>query len=59
MGSLDLILKSQISKKIKLGISLKNVLNPTIKRIQDIQNVEVLSFKSGVNASFSLSYKLD
>jgi hypothetical protein len=59
IGSLDLILKSQISKKVKLGLSIKNVLNPTIKRVQDIQNIEVLSFKNGVNASFSLTYKLD
>ena len=59
MGSLDLILKAQMSKKIKLGLSLKNLLNPTVKRVQDIQNVEVLSFKNGVNASFSLTYKLD
>jgi hypothetical protein len=59
MGSLDLILKSHISKKIKLGLSIKNLLNPEVKRIQNIQNVEVLSFKNGVNASFSLTYKLD
>ncbi len=59
MGSLDVLFKTQISKKIKLGLSLKNVLNPTVKRVQDIQNVEVLSFKNGVNASFSLTYKLD
>lgn len=59
IGSLDVILKAQISKKIKLGLSLKNLLNPTVKRVQDIQNVEVLSFKKGVNASFSLTYKLD
>ncbi len=59
IGSLDLILKSELSKRIKLGVSLKNLLNPTVKRIQEIQNVEVLSFKNGVNASFSLTYKLD
>ena len=59
IGNLDIILKTQISKKIKLGLSLKNVLNRTVKRVQDIQNVEVLSFKKGVNASFSLTYKLD
>ncbi|MBL4644047.1 MAG: TonB-dependent receptor [Flavobacteriaceae bacterium] len=59
IGSLDVILKTQISKKIKLGLSLKNLLNPTVKRTQDLQNVEVLSFKKGVNASFSLTYKLD
>ena len=59
MGSLDVILKSQISKKIKIGVSLKNLLNPAVKRTQEIQNIEVLSFKNGVNASFSLTYKLD
>ena len=59
IGSLDVILKTQISKKIKLGLSLKNLLDPTVKRTQDIQNVEVLSFKKGVNASFSLTYKLN
>ena len=59
IGSLDLILKSQISKKVKLGLSVKNILNPSVKRIQNIQNIEVLSFKNGMNASFSLTYKLD
>ena len=59
MGSLDLILKSNISRKIKLGLSIKNLFNPKVKRVQDIQNVEVLSFRNGVNASFSLTYKLD
>ena len=59
VGSLDLILKSEISKKVKLGFSLKNLLNPTIRRTQKIQNIEVLSFKNGLNASLSLTYKLD
>ena len=59
IGSLDLILKSQISKKVKLGFSVKNILNPSVKRIQNIQNTEVLSFKNGINASFSFTYKLD
>jgi len=59
VGSLDVILKSELSKKIKIGFSLKNLLNPSIKRVQEIQNVEVLSFKNGVNASVSLTYKLD
>jgi len=59
IGSLDLILKSKLSQKIKLGISIKNIFNPAIKRIQDVQNIEILSFKNGVDASFSLTYKLD
>tara|TARA_R110001606_G_scaffold243005_2_gene390882 strand:- start:166 stop:588 length:423 start_codon:yes stop_codon:yes gene_type:complete len=59
IGSLDIILKSELSKKIKLGFSLKNLLNPSIKRVQEIQNVEVLSFKNGIKGSLSLTYKLD
>ncbi|NVK51795.1 MAG: TonB-dependent receptor [Flavobacteriaceae bacterium] len=59
ISSLDFILKSQLSKKLKIGVSIKNLLNPTIKRVQEIQNVEVLSFKNGINSSISLTYKLD
>ena len=35
---------------------IKNLLNLTIKRVQDIQNIEVLSFKKGINSEISLSY---
>ena len=59
VGTLDFILKSKLSQKIKVGFSLKNILNPTIKRRQDVQNIEVMSFKNGVNASLKLTYKLD
>jgi len=59
VGSLDLILKSQLTKRVKLGLNLKNLLNPAVRRVQDVQNIEVLSFKNGINASLSLSYKLD
>ncbi|WP_348745960.1 TonB-dependent receptor [Tenacibaculum sp. 190524A02b] len=55
-GTLDLILKSQINKNISLGFSAKNLLNPTIERFQDIQNITVLSYKRGVDVKLSVSY---
>jgi len=59
IGTLDLILKSNLSKNIQLGLAVKNILDPEIKRTQEIQNVTVSSFSKGINASFSLTYKLD
>lgn len=56
-GTLDLVLKSKINKRITLGASAKNLLNPSIERFQDNQNVTILSYKRGINLTFSLSYK--
>ena len=56
-NSLDFIFKSTISRNLELGFSVKNILNPTIERIQETQNVVVNSYNRGVNSGFSLSYK--
>jgi len=37
-------------------LSAKNILNPTIKRTQEVQDVIVSSFKVGSNIKLSLSY---
>ena len=55
-GSLDFILKSRLNKKLGLSISAKNILNPSIERVQETQNVIVSSFKKGINLKLSLSY---
>ena len=55
-STLDLILKSKINDKISLGISAKNLLNPSIERFQDYQDVTILSYKKGVDFKVSLSY---
>ena len=57
VGTLDLILRSKITKNIGLGLTLKNILDPTIERIQDKQNVLVESYKKGTNFKFSITYK--
>lgn len=55
--SLDLILKSNLTKKFGVGISAKNLLNPTIEQDQINQNVLTTSFNKGRNFSLSATYK--
>ncbi len=55
-GTLDLILKSKLSKKLGLDFSVKNLLNPTLERYQDKQDVIVSSYKLGLNVKLSVSY---
>lgn len=59
VSTLDFIAKSKLSDRINVGLSLKNLLNPTITRTQEIQNINVLTFKKGVNFGLSFSYKID
>lgn len=56
-GTLDFIVKSELSKKIGLDISVKNILNPTIERFQEYQDVIVQRYKRGINFKLSVSYK--
>lgn len=56
IGSLDLIIKTQLSKNVQLGLSAKNLLNPSVERFQDTQDVTVLSYKKGSNVKLSFSY---
>ena len=57
VGTLDLILKSNVSEKITLGLSVKNILDPKVERIQETQDVIVESYKKGINIKFSVNYK--
>ncbi|TYP99643.1 outer membrane receptor protein involved in Fe transport [Tenacibaculum adriaticum] len=56
VGTLDFILKTKLNKNLGLGLSAKNLLNPTIERKQELQNVIVSSYKAGVDLKLSLSY---
>lgn len=58
-GSFDLILKSKLSTKLGLDFSVKNILNPTINRVQENKtaDVNVLSYKKGTMLSLGLNYK--
>jgi hypothetical protein len=64
INRLDFILKSSLSKKIKVGLSFKNILNPSYKRVSEqskapIKSADVLvsSYKIGSNLSLSLQYR--
>ncbi len=57
VGTLDLILRSNISKNIGLGFSIKNILDPKVEREQDDQNVLVETYQKGLNLKFSITYK--
>lgn len=56
VGTLDFVFKSKLNKKLGVGISAKNLLNPTIERIQEVQDVIVSSYKRGANIKLSLTY---
>jgi hypothetical protein len=61
-GTLDFVIKSTM-KQFSFGLYAKNLLNPTISRIQEVYNTpgtqEVVldAFKKGVNLSLSIGYK--
>lgn len=56
VGTLDFVFKTMLNKNLGLGLSVKNLLEPTIERIQEVQNVTVSSYKTGINAKLSISY---
>lgn len=57
--SLDLITRTKINKNLGLNIMARNLLNPTIDRVQENKNgdVNVLSYKKGYTFSLGLSYQ--
>jgi CarboxypepD_reg-like domain/TonB-dependent Receptor Plug Domain len=57
VGTLDLILKTKLTKNLSFGFSAKNLLDPTVERFQDKQDVLVKSYKKGVNFKFAIAYK--
>lgn len=56
VSTIDFIFKINLSKKLGFGLSAKNLTNPLIERVQDVQNVLVQSYKKGSNFKLSLTY---
>lgn len=58
-GMLDLIVKAQVNKSLSIGITAKNLLNPSVDRMQENKDKDILvrSYKLGTNASLALQYK--
>lgn len=59
VGTLDLIIRSKINKKLGLNFAAKNILDPSIERTQEnaARDVTVLSYKKGLNISLGLNYQ--
>jgi len=57
-GMLDFIFKAKFNDHFGMGLSAKNLLNPTIDRVQANldQDVLVRSYKLGSTFSISLNY---
>lgn len=57
-GSLDFIAKTKLNKNLGLDFVVKNILDPTISRVQEnvSGDVNVLSYKKGLGISFKLNY---
>ncbi len=58
-GSLDFITKVKLNKNLGLGLVAKNLLNPTINRVQENSSadVNVLSYKRGATLSLGVNYQ--
>ena len=58
-GSLDFITKAKLNKNLGLGLVVKNILDPSIERIQENANgdVNVLSYKKGLTMSLGINYQ--
>jgi TonB-dependent receptor len=58
-ASLDFIVRSKLTENLGLGLVAKNLLNPTINRVQEntTADVNVLSYKKGATISLSLNYQ--
>ena len=54
--TLDFVFKFKFNKNLGIGFNAKNLLDPTIERKQEIQNVIVDSYKKGRNFSLSMKY---
>ncbi len=58
--SLDFVLKNKINERIELNASFKNLLNPNIQRVREVDggDITLSKFKRGLNIGFQLKYKI-
>jgi len=65
INRLDFIVKSNLTKNLRIGLAYKNILNPAYRRVTEqskapvIKTADILasSYKIGSNLSLSLNYK--
>ena len=58
-GSLDFVAKLKLTKNLGLNFIARNLLDPTINRVQENNSgdINVLSYKKGLNFNLSFSYQ--
>jgi hypothetical protein len=58
VGTLDFIVKSKLNEKLGLDLGIRNILNPTIDRVQENKggDVNVLSYTKGINIGLGVNY---
>ncbi len=58
--SLDFVLRNKINERIELNASFKNLLNPNIERVREVDggDITLSRFKRGLNIGFQLKYKI-
>ncbi|TCN53915.1 TonB-dependent receptor [Flavobacterium circumlabens] len=59
VGTLDFIARSKLSKHFGLGLIAKNLLDPTVKTVQENTSGDVVirSYKKGLNLNLAFSYE--
>lgn len=55
-ATLNIVLKSKIGKGFGVSLSARNLLDPSIERVQEVQEVTLLSYKKGITVSAGLNY---
>lgn len=58
MGTLDFVLKTQVTKNIAIDLSAKNLLNPDFKRVQENASgdVDAIKYKRGMFVGLGVKY---
>jgi len=59
VGTLDFIVKSKLNDNLGIDFGIKNILNPTIDRVQEnkVGDVNVLSYTKGINLGLGVNYQ--
>lgn len=59
IGTLDFVAKAKLNKNLGLGFVVRNLLDPTLNRVQENNSgdINVLSYKKGMLLSLSINYQ--
>src|SRR5690606_32914470 len=58
VGTLDLVLKSKLTRHLGIDLAARNILNPSFERWQqNADPIKVLSYKRGAFFSLGVNYK--